>query len=197
MNLDAYQAVRGFMAPGDVIAFSGRGFASWAIRLFTRSSVSHVGVVYDARDENGERVVMIIESTTLNGRKGVQKNRLSARLRDYEGGAACWLPLMPLEREILERNIVTFYAFIEAQMGDGYDKGSVFRQIPIIGPLFWRDDPREECCSELGAQIFQATNLIHGVDTYRTSPQEICEMGLYEKCVPILGAMTIRRFNTR
>jgi len=85
-----YQDIRPKLKTGDVIAFSGTGFISNMIKIFTRSDISHVGMVY-AREEDGR--VLIIESTTLNTTpdaktgemfKGVQIQYLSDRLRDCD-----------------------------------------------------------------------------------------------------------------
>ncbi|MDO9175199.1 MAG: hypothetical protein Q7V62_10375, partial [Actinomycetota bacterium] len=79
---------------GDLVLFSGRGFVSGAIRVFTRSRWSHVGMV--VRDpSSGE--VLLLESTVTEesadvalGRpvRGVQVVRLVEKLAVYDGSIA-------------------------------------------------------------------------------------------------------------
>lgn len=79
---------------GDLVLFSGKGFISGAIRFFTRSRWSHVGMVI--RDAvTGD--VLLLESTiteesadTLLGRpvRGVQVVRLAEKLAVYDGTVA-------------------------------------------------------------------------------------------------------------
>ena len=87
-----YHQIRESLQDGDLIAFGGRGGASSLIKLFTRSNVSHVALILKSVLETGERLNMIIESTTLDGYSGVIINRLSNRLKNYDG-EVWWLPL--------------------------------------------------------------------------------------------------------
>ena len=75
-----YKDMRDNLKTGDVLLFSGRGFASWAIRIRTWNAISHVGMVYRIGN-----AVMVWESTRLTGRDGVQISLLSVRGRKYKG----------------------------------------------------------------------------------------------------------------
>jgi hypothetical protein len=199
-DLSIYRLVRPQIRPGDVIAFGGAGVISSLIKFLTRSSVSHVGVVLEAVDVDGEREIRLFESTTLTGKSGVQINRLSERLANYDGGGrAWWLPLSERSRSALD--LVKMYSFAIQQMGDGYDAFGLakflLREIPGAGMAFHRPDPRREFCSELVAQLFQEAGLLHGIDTYETTPQRLCEMSIWEKSIQLMGQPNpIRRFNT-
>ncbi|MEL7068792.1 MAG: hypothetical protein AAGN15_09105 [Cyanobacteria bacterium J06581_3] len=85
--------------PGDVIAFSGNGLVSKAIRRGTRSPYSHVSIVLDSLDGR----YRMAESSFFNGLpdfqqqsaiKGVQLHWLDDWLGAYrQDGAAFWVPL--------------------------------------------------------------------------------------------------------
>ena len=75
-----YEDIRSDLKSGDVLLFSGRGLASWLIRLRTWSDISHVGMVYKIGQN-----VMVWESTKLTGKDGVQISLLSVRGKRYKG----------------------------------------------------------------------------------------------------------------
>ncbi len=84
-RMKRYNRVRNQMRPRDVIAFGGKGHFSEIIKFVTRSVVSHVGVIFQV-DRKGEQFKnLVIESTSLHGKAGVQINFMSQRVRSYEG----------------------------------------------------------------------------------------------------------------
>ncbi len=87
-KLSIYRRLRRDKRPGVVIAFGGKGRFSEIIKFATRSPVSHVGVILQtaALTETGDRFFnMLIESTQIADFSGVTINRLSDRLRAYDG----------------------------------------------------------------------------------------------------------------
>jgi hypothetical protein len=93
----AYDAARSRMQTGDVVLFSGKGGLSQAIKWFTDSGWSHVGMVFRLELDPPNDLVMLWESTSLSdladyesGRptKGVQLVVLSERVKRYKGGIA-------------------------------------------------------------------------------------------------------------
>lgn len=77
-----YGAIRPTLRTGDILLFSGRGFASNLIKLATWSKFSHVATVNVGH--NGLRYCW--ESTTMNeGTSGVQCTPLCEKLREYNG----------------------------------------------------------------------------------------------------------------
>ncbi len=195
-DLTAYRAARDAMRPGDVIAFGGEGFVSGAIKFLTRSQVSHVGVVFG----NPDSMVVIAESTSLNGRSGVQFNRLSERIEEYPG-RAWWLPLSDHARAALDADEMRH--FLLAQDGKSYDFRGInaFLARPIPGwgqiPFFHHGAEEAWFCSEYVAAGFQQAGLLHGHEPDEVSPQKLCEMSIYDKCVQLIGKpQEIGRFNT-
>ncbi len=197
-SLAQYQLTRHDMRPGDVVAFRGTGFISGAIRFFTNSPVSHVGVVFESKDEAGERRVVIAESTTLNDKQGVQINYLSDRLRGYPG-VAWWLPLSDHSRAALD--VDEMHRFLVAQQGDGYDYRGIAaflaRPIPGLGMLLHHGDLQRWFCSELVVEAFERGGLLRGVEADECNPQWLCSCAIYERCVQLIGAPAeIPRFNS-
>jgi len=83
-----YREIRDTLLTGDLILFRGKGLVSLLILWFCsicklkKTTYSHIGMIVV---DSGR--VMLFESTTLFGRKGVQLNPLSERLQVYKGSA--------------------------------------------------------------------------------------------------------------
>src|SRR5687767_8237024 len=95
MKLELYNNYRDYIKTGDIIAFSGGGGFSDAIKQFTFSPYSHVGMAIWIEPIPNEKRLFIMESTTLNDvpdvngeyRKGVQMVGMAQRLDGYVGEA--------------------------------------------------------------------------------------------------------------
>ena len=208
MIATTYPEIRALIQPGDIFAFSGNGFISSGIKLFTHSPISHVGIVLETKlsiydDPQPGRIIQLIESTTLNGRKGVQINRLSERLENYDG-EVWWTPLSD---DIRERcDWVRFYDYLLKQVGKAYDYNEVggmtvrrLSKIPFIGRLF--TNPRNSdkfYCSELACSALQRAGAIdQDVNYSEIAPQDLMQMKLYRGAYQVKGkSLEIPRFNT-
>ena len=165
-----YSSVREKMRPGDVIAFAGKGWVSHIIKLFTRSKVSHVGVVLNI-DELGR--VMVMESTTLNGKRGVQINRMSRRLEQYKGNV-WWLPLSPAVRE--GADWAAFWDFLYKQDGKDYGtKAAIKSAIPILG----KEHFDKWFCSSLVAAAHEASGVLPDINSAEVTPEDLVNMRIY------------------
>ena len=89
-----YDKARPTIETGDILLFSGKGGISQAIKWFTHSKWSHVGMVFRLTDVD---LIMLWESTTLSDlddyesghpSKGVQLVVLSERVMKYNGPVA-------------------------------------------------------------------------------------------------------------
>ena len=168
-----YSDIRDKIQPGDLIAFGGMGWASKVIKWKTGSKVSHVGVASHIKGEHGR--MMIVESTSLNGKKGVQMNRLSKRVEEYNGHV-WWFPLSEEVREKLR--LVAFWKFLWAQDGKKYD----YWQAPMSATLFWaREDFGKLFCSELVAGAYEAGGVLPDINASEITPDDLCRMRLYKK----------------
>lgn len=161
MKLVNYYDVREQMRPGDCVAFGGRGAFSSAIKFFTRSVVSHVGIIQHSQmlDDTTDRYFnLICESTQIGDFAGVTTNQLSVRLAQYDG-EVWWLPLSDECRARF--NLVGFWNWIYAQEGKHYDLPqailSGFDMLDRFGIGLAEEDYSELFCSEL---------LIGGVKTH-------------------------------
>ena len=173
MILSNYNDIRDQLQPGDLIAYGGMGWVSKLIKWSTGSPVSHVGVV--ARVDSGHERVMVMESTSLNGRKGVQMNRLSKRVQEYNGHV-WWLPLSDRSREKLD--IDKFWEYLWAQDGKKYD----YLQASMSATLFWaREDFGKLFCSELVAGAYEAGGLIAKINSSEATPKDLVNMRLYKR----------------
>jgi hypothetical protein len=89
-----FESIRGRLQTGDILLFSGRTFISHAIRLFTRSRWSHIGIIVRDPDTNA---LFLWEATSCNTiedvefghiPRGVQLVRLEDKVRSYNGVVA-------------------------------------------------------------------------------------------------------------
>ena len=192
-----YELARDMMRPGDVIAFSGKGNASSIIKAFTRGPVSHVGVILQTHVRGDGRMFnQIIESTSLNGFKGVTVSRLRSRLESYKGDC-WWLPLSNEVRERLDER--AFFDWLWAQEGKPYDKKQAINSAidGLLGIGYNREDFNKLFCSELVAGGLEAGGVID-VNCSEVHPMELVRWKLYRGLFQLTGAedKDIPRFNT-
>jgi len=193
-----YNEIREQIQQGDVIAFSGKGHVSELIKLFTLSSVSHVAVVMKSKHilDNGDIVIVndIIESTTLDGFAGVVVNRLSKRLKDYDG-ECWWLPLNDKTRNKMDFDV--FYSWLKNQKRKLYDSwqaiGSGFDFIPDN-----KEDFNKFFCSELVAAALEKSGAISDTNCSEITPAELCRWNIYQNDYYQLSGKSkeIKRFNS-
>jgi hypothetical protein len=199
-DLTQYLAVRNQIRAGDLIAFEGRDVLSSLIEVFGNGP-SHIAIVRGQDTANQASPVTITESTIIDGRNGVQTNRLSERLASYDTGSrAWWLPLSDeIRREI---DWFEFYKFIGASEDHvKYDTLDLFefiaRGIPILGPRIGQKEKKQMVCSGFVTAVLESCGVLRGINWSKTTPGDLTSMRLYRDCVQILGAPgTIHDFNT-
>lgn len=179
-----YTDIRESLKSGDVVAFSGKGFPSDQIKFVTHSPISHVGVIVQSKLPGGEIMNSIMESTTLNGFKGVSTSRLSERVASYKGGVYI-LPLDNVKRETGNWN--AFLDFMLRQDHKGYDDEPVLRfllsRLPFIGNRFVsKEDYKRFFCSELVVAGLKVAGIVpNSVNASDVEPVELCNMAIYAK----------------
>ncbi len=203
-----YEEVRDNMQPGDVIAFSGKGDFSEIIKWATKSGVSHVGVILQAKllvdnQPQAGYFNQIIESTSLNGFSGVTISRLSDRFVNYDG-EIWWLPLSKTVREKMD--LKKFYDFLLHQEHKPYDMHQavfagldVFDKIPFAEKLSRNiEDFSRFFCSELVAAGLEESGGIPRVNASEVTPVDLCMFSIYqEDYYQIKGdAKTIKGYNS-
>lgn len=191
-----YKDVRDKMKPGDIIAFSGKGHFSEIIKWATRSPVSHVGIVFESKvifgdDVQPGRVVDLFEATTLHedpvtGTKiaGVQKNRMSDRIKYYDG-TMWWLPLSKKARKNLD--LKKFTNFLLHQDDKEYDMPQavksaldVLDNVPLLGRTTYNsEDFSAFFCSELATAALDEAGVIQRINASEVTPIDLCRFDLF------------------
>lgn len=184
-----YEEARAKMQPGDVIAFSGKGNVSEVIKLFTKSEVSHVGVVYKTKQVNDldpDRYMnMLMESTSLDNFSGVIMTRMSDRIKDYDGNL-WWLPLSQASRSKLD--ITKFFDFLVKQEGKAYDTKQAIKSsldaldnAPFLrGTTYNKEDFSKFFCSELVAAALEDAGVINNINSSEVTPIDLCTFNIYD-----------------
>jgi hypothetical protein len=170
-----YSKLRPLLRAGDIIAFSGSGFISGAIKLFTQNPVSHVGIVYWTYDDDR---CDLMESTTLDGIKGVQQTHLSERIVGYDG-PIWWLPLSMEARLKLDEN--AFFQCLRTQKGKPYDYGQVLHFGWDLLHLFAQgEDSSRLFCSELASLALKVAGVLpKTIDSSEIRPVDLCRFRIY------------------
>lgn len=183
-----YKDARKIMSPGDIIAFGGNGFISDMIKFVTNGSVSHVGVILQTSIPTLEGVFInqIIESTSIgDGFAGVQINRMSDHIRDYDGDIWC-LPLTTRIKEDFDQGM--FFSFMLDQVGKKYDAPQA-----IGSALDFIPDNRENLdklfCSELVAAAFEKVGIIKEINASEQTPADICNFDIFGEPYQLKGVL--------
>jgi len=171
MEQAEYSQVRMLMKPGDIIAFGGRGLFSGIIKAWTRSPVSHVGIVRDT----GTRI-QVAESTSMDGFSGVVYTRLSDRVKAYRG-RMWWLSLSQDRRKLMDLD--QFWGWINDQHGKEYDLLGALRS--SIWPS--KENYAKQFCSEVASGALEAGGVIKQINASAVTPQDLCAMKLYAPTV--------------
>lgn len=205
--LAEYRDIRDKVQFGDIIAFGGKGTLSNAIKAFTRSPVSHIGIAMPWFPQLDR--LMLIESTTLHDdRKGVQMNSVSAYVCESQAGGNArrgtrenpaeetydlwWLPLRQDVRDEMDETVAL--EWLVAQLGKPYDfaqaAGSAFDFFDDL----WMDNDEDFSkffCSELAAgymkRAIPPVFLPDGFNASEQTPMDVCLLGLYAGIVQFQG----------
>jgi hypothetical protein len=212
----SYQAIRDSIKPGDGFAMGAYdGFVSKFIKFWTRSELSHWATVLTLNEELiakliGEGLlsppkidkapprVVLVESTILSDKNGVQVNWASERTESYPG-RVWWLPLSYKSRKGF--NEKKFTEFMLSMIGRPYDKALIahllFDKLQLIPA---REDWNETVCSELGAAGMKLGDLLPAnLNSSEIVPQRMAEYRLWsENYYQLHGkAREIRKYNSR
>lgn len=166
-----YQAVRETLQTGDLIFCSGTYFFSNAIRWFTKSTWSHVGIVY--RDDVLERV-FILESEIF---VGVRLAPLSKYLKDYHGKNRPYRGRIIVARLADEIEPAIHRKAISHGMDEltkPYDNLEILRiAVRILFKLGRRNRDKKYICSELVYEAFRRAGVWFQFNRRSISPDDI------------------------
>ncbi len=166
-----YDKIRDFVKTGDIVFCSGGYLFSKIIQRLTKSTWSHVGVVY--KDEELGRVLLLEAEPFV----GIRLIPLSKYLRDYKGKKRpykgkifiCKMTVA-VEKPIFNKGI----SFGLDELTRPYDNWEIFRiMLRILFKAGKRERNRSYICSELVRDIYaKAGVLMHLRDSY-ISPDNI------------------------
>jgi hypothetical protein len=160
-----YEDIRSFLKTGHFVFCSGSYAFSGIIQRLTRSTWSHVAVIY--KDEELGRVMMLEAEPSV----GIRLVPLSKYLKDYKGtrkpykGQITIAELnIPVEKENLNRGI----SFGLDELTRPYDNLEIIRiMVRILFHISKRQRNRNYICSELVRDIFaKASVVMQYQDTY-------------------------------
>ena len=166
-----YEKVRSHLKTGDMVFCSGSYLFSGIIQKLTKSTWSHVAVVY--HDEALGRVLLLEAEPQI----GIRMIPLSNYLKDYKGTKRSYKGqiviatlLTPLQKEDLNKGI----CFGLDALAKPYDNWEIVRiMIRILFKISKRERNKSYICSELVRDIFaKAGVIIQYNDTY-ISPDNI------------------------
>lgn len=186
-----YSLARDRMQAGDIIAFSSNAGFSPLIKMATRSSVTHVGIVFQTKLLIDGEVQpgffnQVMEATVVSsGQAGVVANRLSDRLKYYPG-ELWWLPIRANVRRTM--NLKNFYNFLLHSEHKTYDLVQAIKSafdIPKTTALPGKlaenaEDYAKIFCSELAAGALEVSGAIANVNASEVTPIDLCRFAIYE-----------------
>jgi Permuted papain-like amidase enzyme, YaeF/YiiX, C92 family len=160
-----YHQIREYLHTGDLVFCSGNYFFSKMIQKLTKSTWSHVGIIY--KDEELGRV-LILESETLIG---VRLMPLSKYINDYKGTNRAYkgnLLIAKINVKVDKKEMNEGISFGLDELTRPYDNWEIFR---ILLRILFKKGKRERnknyICSELVRDIFtKAKFLIKFEDSY-------------------------------
>lgn len=163
LPLAELSAIEGQLRPCDLLLASGNYFVSKVIKAATRSSWSHVGVIYESSDLGGYYVAEAVESM---GIRLVPLWRFTANYRNrkpYNGKVFIGRLQLPTAFDTAKA-----LHFAAKQLGKQYDYAENVRiAAEIVTGKKWKLDNDLYNCAEYAARQFEAGGLI----LRKTAPQ--------------------------
>lgn len=166
-----YEKIRDYLKTGQIIFCSGSYLFSGIIQKLTRSTWSHVAVIY--KDESLGRVLVL----EAEPRYGIRLIPLSKYLHDYKGTKRPYkgqIVIANLNVPIQKTDLDTGISFGLDELTRPYDNYEIVRiMMRILFHVSKREKNRAYICSELVRDIFVKAGIIFRYkDTY-ISPDNI------------------------
>ncbi len=171
MPVMPYEKIRDFLKTGDIFFSSGSYAFSGVIQRLTKSTWSHVAVIY--KDEELKRVLVLEAEPYV----GIRLIPLSKYLHDYKGTKRPYkgqITLARLTMDVPHENLNKGISFGLDELTRPYDNFEIVRiMIRILFHISKRERNRNYICSELVRDIFAKAGVIMQYkDTY-ISPDNI------------------------
>jgi uncharacterized protein YycO len=166
-----YEKIRSNLKTGDIVFCSGSYLFSGIIQKLTKSTWSHVAVVY--HDEELGRVLLLEAEPQI----GIRMIPLSNYLKDYKGTKRSYkgqIVVATLQTELQKSDLNKGISFGLDALAKPYDNWEIIRiMIRILFKISKRERNKSYICSELVRDIFaKAGIIIQYNDTY-ISPDNI------------------------
>jgi Permuted papain-like amidase enzyme, YaeF/YiiX, C92 family len=171
MPVIPYEKIRDSLKTGDVFFSSGSYLFSGVIQKLTKSTWSHVAVVY--KDEELGRVLLLEAEPYI----GIRLIPLSKYLHDYKGSKRAYkgqIAIAKLNIVVSKEKMKNGICFGLDELTRPYDNFEIVRiMMRILFHISRRERNRNYICSELVRDVFAKANvIIHYKDTY-ISPDNI------------------------
>jgi hypothetical protein len=171
MPVIPYEKIRDHLKTGDIFFSSGSYAFSGVIQKLTKSTWSHVAVVY--KDEELGRVLVLEAEPYI----GIRLIPLSKYLSDYKGTKRPYkgqVAIAQLNIDVPKEKMNNGICFGLDELTRPYDNFEIVRiMIRILFHISRREKNRNYICSELVRDIFAKANVVmHYKDTY-ISPDAI------------------------
>lgn len=186
---EQYSRIREQIQTGDIIAFAGHRILSEIVKLGTGSNISHIGIVCITHLEHyGCKTIEIMESVkkaedseTGQTITGVTRNRLSRRIKHYEG-EVYWFPLSHKTRSKLDYTAAI--RFLMSVQGLPYDIPQAIQSAldAFEGRLrifYAMEDYSAFFCSELAAAALKAGGVLPDINASEMSPIELLRQPVF------------------
>lgn len=171
MPVMPYEKIRDYLKTGDIFFSSGSYAFSGVIQKLTKSTWSHVAVIY--KDEELKRVLVLEAEPYV----GIRLIPLSKYLKDYKGNSRPYkgqIAIAKMNADVPKENLNKGISFGLDELTRPYDNFEIFRiMIRILFHMSKRERNRSYICSELVRDIYAKAGIImHYKDTY-VSPDNV------------------------
>lgn len=166
-----YKSVREYLKTGDLVFCSGNYLFSKAIQKLTKSTWSHVAIIY--KDEELGRVLVL----EAEARIGIRLIPLSSYLKDYSYTRRPYkgkIFIAKLNTELKKENLNKGVSFGLDELTRPYDNWEIFRIfLRILFKKGKREKNRSYICSELVQAIYAKAGVNFNFTDSYISPDSI------------------------
>jgi hypothetical protein len=166
-----YEKIRDFLQTGQIVFCSGSYLFSGIIQKLTRSTWSHVAVIYKDTDLGR---VLVLEAEPF---VGIRLIPLSKYLRDYKGKKRTYkgqVVISELNFELEKEKLNKGISFGLDELTRPYDNWEIIRiMLRILFRIGKRERNRNYICSELVRDVYAKANVLFKMQDSYISPDAI------------------------
>jgi Permuted papain-like amidase enzyme, YaeF/YiiX, C92 family len=171
MPVMPYEKIRDYLKTGDIFFSSGSYTFSGIIQSLTKSTWSHVAVIY--KDEELKRVLVLEAEPYV----GIRLIPLSKYLHDYKGKKRPYkgqIAIAKLQTDVPKENLNKGISFGLDELTRPYDNFEIVRiMVRILFHISRRERNRNYICSELVRDIFAKSGIIMQYNDTYISPDNV------------------------